>query len=284
MAALTGRLNRSDIPSVADLRSQSAAAKPDSRWWYRGFRLFSAYVTWGLLHTSITPNQVTVASLLAAVSGLVLLGVAPVGLAIVGLGALALYHLLDRVDGEVARARRLFSLRGIYLDNSGHFLTEAGIFVALAFRMSSTVPNPRVLSLVGALGAVAAALARMAKHAPFQLYSQYVMERPSLVPDPSPVRAEMTRQDTRSEREVGTKVRTPLGLARGLALTWTSFPATLLVFAVGLGVEAVYGRTDVVVWALVGSAVMRVVVYAAVEVANLTGNLATETRRLDNLR
>jgi phosphatidylglycerophosphate synthase len=45
-----------------------------------------------------------------------------------------LQMLLDCCDGEVARWRRTFSPRGVYLDRVGHYVAECGIAVALGVR------------------------------------------------------------------------------------------------------------------------------------------------------
>ena len=157
----------------------------------------------------------------------------------------------------------------------------------MAYRLSVTVSNPRDLWLIGAVGGLAAALTRMAKHAPFQLFAQYVMEHPSLIPqEPTkPVRTELMREETKAERLTGAEPRrTLIGMARSLVLTWTSFPATLHLTTVGLVFEAVSGETDALVWLLILASASRVVVYLAVEAANLTGNLSAETRRLSGLK
>ena len=59
------------VPSLAELRpiAQGAKTSGDRRWTYRAFRRVSIYVTWLLLHTGVTPNQVTVASLITAAAG-----------------------------------------------------------------------------------------------------------------------------------------------------------------------------------------------------------------------
>ena len=89
-----------------------------------------------------------------------------------GYVALLVYHLLDRVDGEIARVREMYSLHGIYLDNAGHYLTGAGVILATTFRLSLEVAQPRMLWLLGVLAALAAAMARAEKHAAFQLFSR----------------------------------------------------------------------------------------------------------------
>jgi phosphatidylglycerophosphate synthase len=52
------------------------------------------------------------------------------------------YLLLDCCDGEVARWRsHTSSVRGIYLDRVGHYLTEATLLAALGFRAAGLDAN-----------------------------------------------------------------------------------------------------------------------------------------------
>lgn len=259
----------------------TASAKTDRRWWYVVFRRLSVYLTWALLHTRVTPNQVTVVSLFVALAGMVFLAQASTTAALVGIAFLVIYHLLDRVDGELARARGIHSMIGIYLDNAGHFVSESGVFLAVTFHLSQVAGAESWLWLIGAGGAVAASLTRMAKHAPFQLYAQYALERPSLIdglPSGAADRA-FTRESAKQER-TGSADRSPLGLLRGMVLAWTSFPATLLLFLAGLIMEAVTRETDGLVVILVAAAMLRLLTYMGVEIVNLRQNLGAEMHRL----
>lgn len=287
MSTEEGPGRRRRVPGIEDLRSttQSAKTRADRRWSYRAFRFFSVYVTWALLHTRVTPNQVTVASLVIAGGGLVLVGMSALSLALWGCGLLVAYHLLDRVDGELARYQERYSLFGVYLDNTGHYLTHGGLFIAATFRLSETTPQPRVLWLLGSIGAIAAIMSRVEKHSAFHLFSQYVMERPGLVDSVRQSAGLLTRRAARAARSEEAPVHT--GLAAGLAtrvrdlvlvLSW--FPVTVMILALGFTLESVSplaSAGEVALYTAVGT---QLVAYAGVEVANLTGNLGAESRRL----
>ena len=274
------------VPPVAQLRSiaQGEKVTGDKRWWYVIFRRISIYVTWALLHTRTTPNQVTVASLAVAFIGLVLVGAAGPWMASAGYLALLVYHLLDRVDGEIARVRKVYSLHGIYLDNAGHYLTGAGVILATTFRLSLDVAQPRMLWLLGVGAALAAAMARVEKHAAFQLFSQYVINRPDLAR-----RLENTRQDgaltraaVRSSRTAEAEIsrRSAVEFARDTALALTAFPAVVTVLLAGTLAEIAWSRPTIAVWTLVAVATLQVATYLALEVAMLSQSLASETLRL----
>jgi hypothetical protein len=273
------------VPRIAELRSiaQGEKVAADKRWWYVIFRRISIYLTWAVLHTKATPNQVTVASLFAAFAGLMMVGAPDAWFATMGYVALMLYHLLDRVDGEVARFRGVYSLHGIYLDNAGHYLTGAGVFAATTYRLTLETSQPRVLWLIALAAALTAAMARIEKHAPFQLFSQYVIERPSLarVLVASPDGA-LTRSATRSYRSVDsdTHRRSVVEVARDLALASTSFPSVVTVLLIGTLAEIMWNQPLIAVWALILTSVLQILTYLALEVAMLSQSLASETNRL----
>jgi phosphatidylglycerophosphate synthase len=127
-------------PSIDDLR---AVVQPPGlierrsaeHWAGRLYmRRISLHATRWLVGTRFTPNALTV---LMIVTGLVAAFVLmlPGVLAAVGAALLIqLYLLLDCVDGEVARWRRVSSAAGVYLDRLGHHVVEAAIVCGLGVR------------------------------------------------------------------------------------------------------------------------------------------------------
>jgi phosphatidylglycerophosphate synthase len=84
-------------------------------------RLFSPYITWFLLKLfpGITPNMVSYLMLVTCIGALILL--------LKGFfiwGGIVIYFsiVLDKVDGEVARMKNLYSFRGVFLDYQYHFV------------------------------------------------------------------------------------------------------------------------------------------------------------------
>lgn len=276
--------NGGQVPSIAELRpiAQGVKVSGDRRWTYRAFRQVSIYITWLLLHTGVTPNQVTVASLITAGAGLGLVAFGSPWVALVGYLLLFVYHLLDRVDGEIARFRKIYSLRGIYLDNAGHYLTGAGIFIATTYRLAPDSSNPQVIWLIGTIGAVAAMMARVEKHASFQLFSQYVLEKPNLLQSPSVTAGALTRSATRDDRATGSTGhrRSLLTMTRDAALTLTSFPIVAAAFTIGLAIGIGADSDGVSIAILVIASAIQVVTYLALEAVNLTQNLFAESERL----
>jgi phosphatidylglycerophosphate synthase len=85
-----------------------------------------------LYPTAVTPNQVTIAAILAGLLAAVLYfhgGSLAVGLA----GAtLTLKDLLDSADGQLARAKGKFSRAGRFLDSIGDIVVNFAVFAAIA--------------------------------------------------------------------------------------------------------------------------------------------------------
>lgn len=243
------------------------------------FRAVSIYVTWALLHIRVTPNQVTVASLVIAVIGLLMVAL-PGALAIAGSVLLLVYHLLDRVDGELARYQQRYSLLGVYLDNAGHYLTSGGLIIAASFQLSELSTDPRVVLLIGAFGAVVSIMARIEKHAAFHLFAQYVLESPGLVETVRVGEGPLTKAalgDSRAKKSPTR--RTPMVILGDLLLTLSWFPISVMILMTGFIAEAV-GIEETGLFALYIVVGLQVLTYAGVELANLTGNLGTESRRL----
>lgn len=77
----------------------------------------SVHVTrWVVNHTALRPNDITAASLLVGLAACSAFASTEPWIVLLGLAGFHLHVLLDYVDGEVARCRRLTSVRGAYFD------------------------------------------------------------------------------------------------------------------------------------------------------------------------
>jgi len=90
----------------------------------------SLLLTWLLVKTRITPNQVTAASILF---GLGCAASFAFGYFLVGSLFLFISHILDCTDGNLARTKSLFSPIGKWLDMTGDRIAEAMIFIGIGF-------------------------------------------------------------------------------------------------------------------------------------------------------
>lgn len=131
---------RTSRPSIAELRAATQPPQIFERnsgehWAGRLYiRRLSPYATRLFLRLGFSPDAVTwlfVAAGVAAAAVLALDGPLP---AVGALVLIQLQILLDCSDGEVARWQGRSSPRGIYLDRVGHYVTEAGLPIALGIR------------------------------------------------------------------------------------------------------------------------------------------------------
>ena len=123
-------------------------------------RHLSRFLTRRLLVSPVTPNQITIVSILVGLGGA--LGLATVSYAarLAGVLALLVSSVLDGVDGELARARREQSPLGARLDLAGDYMVNFAAFVGLGIGLGRQGLPPHglwaALSLL--LGVVAAML------------------------------------------------------------------------------------------------------------------------------
>jgi len=133
-----------------------------------------------LYRTPITPNHVTIAATVSGFIAAALYFVAnPPATACAG-AFLTLKDLLDSADGQLARAKHMYSRAGRFLDSIGDFFVNLSAFVAIGYVLS--VVWGSVLSLaVAALGFLGITL-RVSYHVYYQtsflhLQQKYSMNR-----------------------------------------------------------------------------------------------------------
>jgi phosphatidylglycerophosphate synthase len=110
----------------------------------------SLLLTKGLLLTAVTPNQVTIASVFCGcLSGICY----ACGSFFPGSLFLFCSHMLDCTDGNLARAKELFSPAGRWLDFTGNRVTEVCVFLGVAFHFSKLPDTDlwMVLTLIDAV-------------------------------------------------------------------------------------------------------------------------------------
>jgi phosphatidylglycerophosphate synthase len=128
------------MPSIAEVKSvtqpEGLLTRPGAEHW--AGRLFmrrlSPYFTSLLLRTPLSPNAVTALMIPAGLGAALAVSFPGLGPAIAAVALAQLQLLLDCSDGEVARWRRSYSPKGIYLDQLAHYSTEASLAAALGVR------------------------------------------------------------------------------------------------------------------------------------------------------
>jgi phosphatidylglycerophosphate synthase len=128
------------MPSIAELRAETQPdwllARPGAEHWAGRLymRRVSPYLTRLLLRTPLQANGVTALMIPAGLLGALCLTFDGVWLAVGTVLLVQLQLLLDCADGEVARWRKTFSPKGVYLDQLAHYSTEAALPAALGVR------------------------------------------------------------------------------------------------------------------------------------------------------
>lgn len=120
-------------------------------------RAVSARLTRWLVASCVTPNQVTVASLVTGLAGAWLLGGEGVVRSLVGLALIQLSVILDHVDGEVARLKFHNSVFGKWLDNFSDHVVDLAAIAFLTWRVAGDgqVGQFTLLGVGAALGVTA---------------------------------------------------------------------------------------------------------------------------------
>lgn len=96
-----------------------------------------------LYPTPITPNGMTMLSIVAGCCAALLYGSTAFGGATVAAGlCLTLKDILDAADGQLARAKQLFSRKGRFLDSVGDFLVDLLVFAAIGWTLMRATANP----------------------------------------------------------------------------------------------------------------------------------------------
>jgi phosphatidylglycerophosphate synthase len=123
-------------------------------------RVLSARLTQWLMALRVTPNQITVVSLMTGLLGAWLLGNEGVLSSLWGLVLFQLSVVLDHVDGEVARLKFLTSRLGKWLDNISDHTVDLAVIAFLTWRVASSGSPAHfaVLGLAAALGVTLAFL------------------------------------------------------------------------------------------------------------------------------
>ena len=177
------------MESTRELRERLQSAKTNPDGWHRppGYIIFqrgpSIYITRMIAGTRITPNQVTIASIVAGFIGCALLVAFDWQYKLIGLGFLYLNSILDKVDGELARLRETYSLRGIFWDEINHLIIPPLFSLSLAVGILKIYfITPLFLITAGALGGIALASLRVIHSLAPQIYAKKYIKHPEHFP------------------------------------------------------------------------------------------------------
>ena len=152
--------------SWKDLTSSYTKKKRQmSSLWARIFsRPVSFVITYVLINLGMQANTVSVLSILCALTSCVFISIDSVVLRIIGVVLFALWHVLDCVDGNIARVKKESSVRGEYIDAISGYSASSFIYFAIgmaAFHTSHLLQDAYLWIVIGAVASMAEVFSRL---------------------------------------------------------------------------------------------------------------------------
>lgn len=177
------------MPSIKELRHETQQTKVEGRerpWLYKSLqRGPSIYITKLLINTSLTPNTISLLMILFGVCGAYLLFLPGIYIKLLGLLFFYINILLDKVDGEIARYKKIFSLRGVYLDEINHLTIPGLFFASLTLSFFDKTPLPETAFLIfGMLAAMSMPFLRVGHSLAPQMYAKKYLKNIDTFPLP----------------------------------------------------------------------------------------------------
>ena len=156
-------------------------------------RPVAGFMVRALYNTSITPNQVTLAATLSGFIAVALyFNAHPAATACAG-AFITLKDLLDSADGQLARAKHMYSRAGRFFDSIGDFLVNLGVFAAMGYVLSVASGSAYYLALAG-LGFLGITL-RVSYHVYYQTSFLHLQQQYSTNRVTEEIRGEDLRAD-----------------------------------------------------------------------------------------
>src|SRR4030042_2922655 len=107
----------------------------DKRYMLLYMRHVSIRISWALHNIRwLTPNMVTVSMIIFGPIACGLLLIPGIWGIITFFLANQFWGIIDRIDGELARYKKIYSPAGIYLDNIAHSIIYSTIFITLGWK------------------------------------------------------------------------------------------------------------------------------------------------------
>jgi CDP-alcohol phosphatidyltransferase-like enzyme len=258
-------------------------------------RRLSIRLTWLLLHTRLSANQVTVLAILCGLAGGALLAWSDFWPLVIGVVLLQLSFVLDFSDGEIARYRALESGRkpdagGAFLDWIGHYYVPATITAALGYGAFSVSGHEWLLAV--ALVVIFSQI-RIGYSARDHVLLGLFRDRPELRDSPEFLRVVLARQGGNPEEiDLEADYRDRREGASGRGILWRRHTALgqALVFPGFVNVVSLAVIVDLVLsgrggdYPAANEAVARTVLLVALGVVHLLHQLRAATQGFELLR
>lgn len=117
-------------------------------------RPIAGIIVWALFYTPITPNQVTIVSILSGIVAAIFYLKGTANAFVVAGLLVTLKDILDSADGQLARAKQRQSRIGRFLDSIGDFIVDVAVFSSIGWVLYKLNNNWLMLflALLGFIG------------------------------------------------------------------------------------------------------------------------------------
>jgi phosphatidylglycerophosphate synthase len=157
-------------------------------------RPLAAVIVWLVYPTPVTPNNLTVIAIAVGfASAYVYTLGTPAAIALAGILIVA-KDILDDADGQLARAKELYSRRGRFLDSVGDVAVNLMVFAGITSAVHRIHSNPLTI-LLGALSLLGTTL-RVSYHVYYQVSFLHLEDRYTL----NRITEEVTEADRRGDQ------------------------------------------------------------------------------------
>lgn len=131
------------METIKELRKKIQGERVKNNPWYGRLvmRKISICITWLLLHTSITANQVTLVMIIIGWIACIFFIVGTPLFFLLGALTLQIWWLLDHVDGEIATYKGEYCITGIYFDVISHYLAHPLIMLSIGVGIFHSTNN-----------------------------------------------------------------------------------------------------------------------------------------------
>ena len=168
-------------------------------------RPLAAMIVWLLYPTRVTPNHVTGLVIIFGLSAAVVYTInTPSAIAVGGI-LVCVKDIFDDADGQLARAKELYSRRGRFLDSIGDFVVDAAVFSSVTYVVFQSYPTV-VTIILGAASLLGITL-RVSYHVFYQASFLHLEERYKL----NRIIEEVTEEDRKGD---------PIALRLQIVFNW----------------------------------------------------------------
>ncbi|MBI5020804.1 MAG: CDP-alcohol phosphatidyltransferase family protein [Ignavibacteriales bacterium] len=157
-------------------------------------RPIAAVIVWIFYPTRITPNQVTLMAILLGLASAAAYSFGTAAAIATGGVLIVAKDIFDDADGQLARAKKIYSRRGRFLDSIGDFIVDVALFSSITYIVYIAEPTGWIMFL-GILSFIGITL-RVSYHVYYQvsffhLENQYPLNRTA---------EEITEEDLEGDR------------------------------------------------------------------------------------